>query len=148
MNRILALVGLGILSPLVFFLGAAPFEVPGQNPIMERVGGSLAVAIYCAVCQFWLARRSAKPATSSWARLSAMVVPIVATCLLAEVAEGGQSWRYSWGPLLVAGCVGSVAAVFLGSRTSGVGEPNQRAEGAPGKSPSSKPIPAPLVPER
>jgi hypothetical protein len=36
MNRILALVGLGILSPLVFFLGAAPFEVPGQNPIMDE----------------------------------------------------------------------------------------------------------------
>ena len=121
MKRILPLVGLGILSPLVFFLGAAPFEVPGQNPIMERVGGSLAVAIYCAVCQFWLARRSAKPATSSWARLSAMVLPIVATCLLVQVAEGGQSWRYFWGPLLVAGCVGSVAGVVLGGRTGSVG---------------------------
>ena len=123
MNRALALVGLGILSPLVFFLGAAPFEVPGQNPIMERVGGSLAVAIYCAVCQFWLARISAKPATSSWARLFATVLPTVAICLLIEVAEGGQSWRYSWGPLLVAGCVGSVAGVVLGGRTSSVSAP-------------------------
>jgi hypothetical protein len=121
MKRMLPLVGLGFLSPFVFFLGAAPFEVSGQNPNMERIGGSLAVALYCAVCQFWLARRSAKPATSSWARLSAMVLPIVATCLLVEVAEGGQSWRYSWGPLLVAGCVGSVAGVILGGRTGSVG---------------------------
>ncbi len=121
MRRILLLVGLGILAPFVFILGAEPFEVPGQNPIMERIGGSLAVALYCAVCQFWVVRGSAKAATSSWARLWAMVLPIVATCLLIGVTEGGQSWRYSWGPLLVAGCLGSVAGVVLGGRTGSVG---------------------------
>jgi len=53
----LLFVGLGLLAPFVFILGAEPFAVPGQNPMMERIGGSLAVALYCAVCQFWFARR-------------------------------------------------------------------------------------------
>jgi len=121
MKRILLLVGLGILSPIVFFLGLEPFEVPGQNPIMERVGGSLAVAVYCAMCEFLLGRGSAKPATPGWARLFAMVVPIGVTCLCFAVAEGGQSWRYFSGPLLVSGCVGSVAGVVLGARTGSAG---------------------------
>ena len=120
LKRILSLLGLGVVSPLVYLLGAEPFEVPGQNPIMERVGGSLALVIYCATCQFWFARGSAKPLNSKWARLSAMIMPIVATCIVVQFVEDGQSWRYSWVPFLVAGCVGSVLGIALGDRGGSV----------------------------
>lgn len=36
--RFLLFVGLGIVAFIVFILGAEPFEVPGQNPIGERIG--------------------------------------------------------------------------------------------------------------
>lgn len=121
MKRILMSIGLGLLTPFIAILGAEPFEVPGKNPLMERVGGGLAVALYCAACQFWLARRNAKAATSTWPSVAAMVLAIGAICLLVIVAEGGQSWRFFAVPVLVAGFIGAVVGMVLGRGTGRAG---------------------------
>ena len=120
-SRSFQCVGLGLLALFVFVLGAEPFEVPGQNPVMERVGGSLAVAGYCAVCQFLFARRDAKTGISSWRNVAAMVLGLAAASLFIIAAEGGQQWRYSAVPLLLAGCVGTVVGMAIGHRVGKAG---------------------------
>jgi hypothetical protein len=120
MKRILISIGLGLLAPFIAILGAEPFEVPGKNPPMERVGGALAVVLYCAACQFWLARQSTKAAASTWPSVAAMVVVIGAVCLLVIVTEGGQSWRFFAAPVLLAGFIGAVVGMVLGRGTGRV----------------------------
>lgn len=121
MNRILVSIGLGLLAPFIALLGAVPFEVPGKNPLLERVGAGLAAALYCAACQFWLARRNARAATSSWPSVAAMVVAIGAICLLQVVVEGVGSWRYFALPVFVAGFIGAVVGMVLGRGTGRAG---------------------------
>src|ERR1039458_4685254 len=58
MGRIVISVVLGLLSPFVFIMGAAPFEVHGSNSVKEVLAGCIAVALYLAVCQFLVARSS------------------------------------------------------------------------------------------
>jgi len=121
MKRIWMSIGLGLLAPFIAFLGAEPFEVPGENPLMERVGAGLAAALYCAACQYWLERRSEGAATSSWPSLAAMVVAIGAVCLLQLIVEGVGSWPYFAVPVFVAGFTGAVVGMFLGRVTGRVG---------------------------
>jgi tetrahydromethanopterin S-methyltransferase subunit C len=122
MKRIWISIGLGLLSPFIAFLGAEPFEVPGQNPLMERVGAGLAGALYCAVCQFLLTRRNAKVANSSWPSVVAMVLAIGAICLLQLVAEGFGSWPYFAVPFFIACLIGAVAGMVLGRSTGRLGD--------------------------
>ena len=114
MKRIWISIGLGLLSPLIAFLGSEPFEVPGQNPPMERVGAGLAGVIYCAVCQFLLTRPTAKVANSSWLSVVAMVLTIGAICLLQLIVEGFGSWPYFAVPFFIACLIGAVAGMVLG----------------------------------
>jgi|SRR5208283_4319798 len=122
MKRIWISIELGVLAPFIALLGAAPFEVPGKNPLMERVGAGLAAALYCAACQFWLARRNTKAASSSWPSVAAMVLAIGAICLLQLVAEGFGSWPFFAVPVFVAGLIGAVAGMVLGRGTRRLGD--------------------------
>jgi hypothetical protein len=58
MGKIVLSVVLGLLSPLVFIIGAEPFEVRGMNSVQEVLAGCIAVALYLAVCQFMATRNS------------------------------------------------------------------------------------------
>lgn len=112
----LLLVGLGGLAALVFILGAEPFEVPGQNPIGERLGGAVAVAVFFAMCQFWLARRDTAAGMSSWSAVTPMLVGLVATGLFVVTAEGPAQWRFFVAPALLAAVIGAAVGVTLGRR--------------------------------
>lgn len=114
MKRIMINIGLGLLTPFIAILGAEPFEVPGKNPVMERVGAGIAALLYSAVCQFLFTRRNAKVANSNWPSVVAMVLTIGSICLLLLVAEGFGSWPYFVGPVFIAGSIGSIAGMFLG----------------------------------
>ena len=48
---------LGLLSPLVYLIGAKPFQVDGEPSLKGIVVGCLAVVVYLAICQFWVRRR-------------------------------------------------------------------------------------------
>jgi hypothetical protein len=122
MKRIWINICLGLLAPFIAFLGAAPFEVPGKNPMMERVGAGLAAALYCAACQFWLTRRYSNVAYSSWLSVAAMVLAIGVICLLSMVAEGFGSWPLFAVPVFVAGFIGAVAGMVLGRGTDRSGD--------------------------
>ena len=122
MKRIWINICLGLLAPFIALLGAAPFEVPGKNPMMERVGAGLAAALYCAACQFWLMRRNSNVAHSSWLSVAAMVLAIGVICLLSMVAEGFVSWPFFAAPVFLAGSIGSVVGMVLGRSTDRSGE--------------------------
>lgn len=115
-GRELISAGLGLLAPFVAILGAELFEVPGQNSIKEIVAGALAVALYCAACQFWLARMGSRGLRVNWPVLGAMVAPLLAVCLLVVAVEGGRTWLVFGLPVLISGCVGSFVGALLGAR--------------------------------
>ena len=48
---------LGLLSPLLYLLGARFFQVDGGPSIKGIVIGCLAVVVYLVICQFWVMRR-------------------------------------------------------------------------------------------
>jgi len=112
----LPLVGLGGLGALVFILGAEPFEVPGQNPIGERLGGAVAVAVFFAMCQFWLVRRDTAARRSSWSTVTSMLVGLVATGLYVVAAEGPPQWGLFVAPAVLAAVIGAAVGVTLGRR--------------------------------
>src|ERR1035437_2584331 len=70
---------LGLFSPLVGMLGSAPFEVPGTTSLKEGLAGSLAMALYLALCQFLVARsaHSAGRTRAVWSsNFVAMIAPV------------------------------------------------------------------------
>jgi hypothetical protein len=116
-GKILLSVVLGFFSPIVFIIGAEPFEVRGENSVQEVLAGCIAVALYLAVCQFLAVRNSGSGLRDDWPILAAMVAPLLAGCLIVE--DSGL-------PMLLAGCIGCLAgsvAGHLGTRTA----PNREA---------------------
>jgi hypothetical protein len=49
---------LGLLSPLLYLIGARFFQVDGSPSIKGIVVGCLAVVVYLAICQIWVLRRT------------------------------------------------------------------------------------------
>lgn len=120
MRRTLQLVllfGLGGLSTLAFILGAEPFGVPGRNPIGERLGGSVAVAVFFAVSQFFVARRDATAGTSSWSSVTVMLSGLATAGALVIAREGREQWQVFVAPALLAALVGAAVGVTVGRRT-------------------------------
>jgi hypothetical protein len=126
MGKIVLSVVLGLLSPLVFIMGAEPFEVPGKNSVQEVLAGSIAVALYLAVCQFMATRNSSSGLRDDGPILAAMIAPLLAIFLLIAAVEKGDVLWAQGVPMLLAGCVGGLAgsvAGHLGTRTA----PNRQA---------------------
>jgi hypothetical protein len=123
MGKIVLSVVLGVLSPLVFIMGAEPFEARGETSIQEILAGSIAVALYLAVCQFLATRNSSSGLRDDWPILAAMVAPPLAVVLLIFERDAVLTQGV---PMLLAGCIGCLGgsvAGHLGTRTA----PNRQA---------------------
>jgi hypothetical protein len=107
MGKIVLSVVLGVLSPLVFIMGAEPFEVRGENSVQEVLAGGIAVALYLAVCQFMATRNSSSGFRADWPILAAMVAPLLAVCLIMGSSDVGV-------PMLLAGSIGCLAGSVAG----------------------------------
>lgn len=144
MGRIVISVVLGLLSPFVFIMGAAPFEVHGSNSVKEVLAGCIAVALYLAVCQFLVARSSGPrlgadsaatrgssgEAIPSWqhktSRISVlmpgwpilvtMVAPLLTISFLMVVTEKRDEVLAPGLPMMLAGCIGSLAGALVARR--------------------------------
>lgn len=127
--KFLLLIGLGGLSTLIFILGAEPFEVPGRDPIGEWLGGSVAVTVFFAVCQFFLARRDAAAGASSWPTVTGMLTGLAATGVLVMAREGRDQWLVFVVPAILAAFVGAAVGVTVGRR-AGASRPNTPVRGA------------------
>jgi hypothetical protein len=99
----------GFLAPLVFMLGALPFDVQGQNSSMhETLGGCAAVFLFSTACQFWLTRMGGGGFVMALLVMAGMVGALLATC--AHFVSGGI--HHNW-PMLVSGGIGSFAGILL-----------------------------------
>jgi hypothetical protein len=107
---VLVSIGLGFVAPLVFILGASPFEVQGQSSIKETLGGCVTVVLYIAACQFWLSRKGGG-FRAAWPIMVGMVGSLLATSAL--LVQGGIF--HNW-PMVVSGCIGSFAGILLSIR--------------------------------
>ena len=107
---------LGLFSPLVFMLGAEPFEVRGRNSLKEVLAGCVAVALYLALCQFLVARsaRFAGDTRAVWSSsFVAMIAPVAILFLYNVVSGQGPGVVLEQGvPMLLAGCTGCLAGAL------------------------------------
>ncbi len=110
---VLLSVVLGFVAPLAGIVGAAPFEVLGQDPIQERVAGWLAVALYVALCQLWLSRKR-DGFRANWPMMVGLLGSLLIACVL--LVQGGIF--HNW-PLFISGCIGSFAGLLLANRHGG-----------------------------
>ena len=121
MGKIVLSVVLGLLSPLVFIMGAEPFEGRGETSIQEILAGCIAGALYLAVCQFMATRNSSSGIRADWPILAAMVAPLLAVVLFIAAVEKGDVVLAQGVPMLLAGSIGCLAgsvAGHLGTRTA------------------------------
>ena len=116
MGKIGLSVVLGLLSPLVFILGAEPFEVPGKNSVQEVLAGCIAVALYHAVCQFMATRNSSSGFRDDWPILAAMMAPLLAMFLFMAAVEKGGVVLAQGVPMLLAGSIGGLAGSVAAHR--------------------------------
>lgn len=123
MKRVLLSIGVGILAPFVFILGASPFEVPGQNTPKEILAGSVVVLLHSAFCEFWIAGKLVGPPRARWPiPVTTVLSFLVVAALLA--LQGGLAWLFSGLPIFVSGCLGVAAGLLLLTRRSLVAPPS------------------------
>lgn len=106
---------LGLLTPFVAILAAEPFEVHGQNSFRENLAGFLAVVLYCAFCQFWVAAKGSGGLGAKWPTLVAMNASLVMIVLMWFTDTIGR-FLIVGGPLLVTGCLGSLAGAAIADK--------------------------------
>jgi hypothetical protein len=116
-GRVLLSVVLGLFAPIVAFMGAEAFEVPGQNPIQEKVAGSLAVALYLAICQFLVTPRESRKPGANWPTMVALGAPLLA---LSFIAEAKDLWErvYNYGPIVISGWLGMLVGAVVAARVT------------------------------
>jgi hypothetical protein len=106
---------LGLFSPLVFMVGASIFEVVGGTSLKEVLAGSLAMALYLALCQFLVARsaHSAGDTRAVWSsNFVAMIAPLAVVVLAIAVMEKPGVVLDQGVPMLLAGCTGCLAGAL------------------------------------
>ena len=103
----------------MFILGAEPFEVPGQNPMGERLSGGVVLTLYLAFGQFMLARRGEPDGAAKWPAVIAMAVPVVAWASFFIWRDGRESAWITGLPMLVAGVCGIGCGAVLAARRAG-----------------------------
>ena len=106
---------LGLFSPLVFMLGAEPFEGRGRDSLKEVLAGCVAMALYLALCQFLVARseRFAGDTRAVWSSsFVAMIAPLAIAFLAIVVLERPGVVLAQGVPMLFAGCTGCFAGAL------------------------------------
>ncbi len=84
---------LGLLSPIVFIIGAMPFSVHGTVPLKAALAGSVTLALYLALFQFLVARNahSAGRTRAVWSSNFVAMIAAVPILFLYNLVSG-------WGP--------------------------------------------------
>lgn len=114
--KIIMAFGLGLLAPFVFILGAEPFEVPGQNPMGERLSGGVVLALYLAFCQYKLALKGEPAGATEWPVVVGMAVPVASWAVCFGWRDGlGCAWITGL-PMLAAGVCGIGGGAILAAR--------------------------------
>jgi hypothetical protein len=106
---------LGLFSPIVFILGAEPFEVRGRTSLKEILAGCVALALYLALCQFLVARSAGSKGRTRaiWSStFAAMLAPLAVAFLAMVVLEKPGVVLAQGLPMLFAGGTGCLAGAL------------------------------------
>jgi len=113
MSKVPQSILLGMPSFAAFIIGAEFFETPGITSLKEILAGSLTLAVYQAICQFFLMRKSTLRLRACWPTIAGMNVPLLFILLLIVVAEK-RSVVWSQGvPMLLSGFIGTFIGAAL-----------------------------------
>ena len=115
MKNVLA-AGLGLITPFVFILGAAPFEVVGRTSVAEVAAGCVAVILYLAFCQYRVALKAGQGPAVHWNSVIAMWAPVAASVALIASVEKWRTVLNQGLPMLLAGTTGVMAGALLAAR--------------------------------
>ena len=115
MKNVLA-AGLGLITPFVFILGAAPFEVVGRTSVAEVAAGCVAVILYLAFCQYRVALKAGQGPAVHWTPVIAMWAPVAASVALIASVEKWKTVLTQGLPMLLAGTTGVMAGALLAAR--------------------------------
>jgi hypothetical protein len=116
LERFVLSFALGLLAPIAFILGAEPFGANNSTSGGEVAGGCVAVALYLAICQFWLARSDKGGFPANWPIVVGMGAPPLGVLIFMSCVEerGGVSTQGI--PMLIAAGVGIFAGATLAMR--------------------------------
>jgi hypothetical protein len=90
MNKKTLSILLGLSSFIAYFAGFLPFDVNGPSPLKAYVGGSVAIALYLAVCQFFVTKKDGS-LKENWRSILTMIAPLaIFTLLIWVIAESGH----------------------------------------------------------
>jgi len=118
MKRVFLSIVLGLVTPFVFIMGASAFEVVGENSLKEFVGGSLAVALYLAFCQFCVAAKGSRGLGAKWPTMVAMTAPLLVAVALIALVERPNVLLVQGIPLLISGCFGILVGAVVAGRVT------------------------------
>lgn len=96
-----------------------PFEVQGQNSFAEIMAGSVALACYLAICQFWIAPKDERSGKAKWPVVIVMAAPVVAWAVCFVCRDGLGGWWIRGLPILAAGICGIGVGAVLAARRAG-----------------------------
>jgi hypothetical protein len=103
---------LGLSSFIAYFFGFLPFDVNGPSPLKAYIGGSVAIALYLAVCQFIVTKRGSS-LNERWHSILTMIAPLaIITLLIWIIAESGH-FNKEGISMLASGVIGSLAGAGL-----------------------------------
>jgi hypothetical protein len=105
---------------VLFYFAAEPFTLAGGFPMKAILAGSLAVALYFAICQLLVARDKLWKSGVRWHYAVAMPSCLLVVCgLLAWVKQFELHWILTQGlPMVIAGCIGSFAGAIVAMRAT------------------------------
>jgi len=116
MKKNILAVGLGLLTPFVFILGAEPFEVRGHTSLAEVAAGCVAAILYLAFCQYRVALKAGQGPAVHWDTVIAMCAPVAAwVAFIASVEKWGTVLTQGL-PMLLASTIGVMAGALLAAR--------------------------------
>jgi hypothetical protein len=118
MSKVPQSILLGMPSFIAFILGAELFETRGSTSIREVLAGSLALVLYQAICQWFIARKGTLGLRACWPTMLAMNVPLLVVFLIIVLAEESSVVGVS---MVLSGFIGTlIGAVVAQLRPSGV----------------------------
>jgi hypothetical protein len=113
MSKVPQSILLGMPSFVAFIAGAEFFGTPGLTSLKEILAGSVTLAMYQAICQFFLIRKGNLRLRACWPTIAGMNVPLLFILLLIGVAEK-LSVVWSQGvPMLLSGFIGTFIGAAL-----------------------------------
>lgn len=107
-GRVAVSLFLGITALLVSSLAPFFVETPGTTSTLEFWAPSVAIALYLAFCQFWVAPRGASGLKAKLPTLIAATAPMLV--VMAVSGSGAPTHNLVW---LASGCLGSVVGALI-----------------------------------